>query len=412
MGRISPRFFGLGAALLAAAGASAADWPGWRGPARDGRIAAFTAPGAWPGTLSKLWSVEVGEGHSSPVVAGGKVFVLSRQGEEERVAALSPADGRTLWSASYPAPYQMNPAAFSHGKGPKATPAWADGRLFTFGISGILSAFDAEKGTLLWRKDFTGRFKTTSPLYGTATSPLVDGSRVIVWAGGHGQGALLAFDAATGKELWAQPVDGPGYASPVVAEMAGVRQLVTQSEGQLLGISLERGEVLWQAPFSTEYTQNSVTPLVMGDVVIVSGLDKGLAAMRIVKKGAGFALEPVWRNEEVPLYLSSPVLAGDRVCGISHKRKGQLFCVDAKTGKTAWATTGRDGEHASILAAGDLLVVLTDGADLVVAKASGAAYQELARYRVADSATWAHPVVDGREILVKDLKHLARWRLE
>ncbi len=354
----------------------------------------------------------MGEGHSSPVLAAGKIFVLSRQGEEERVAALSLADGSTLWSAAYPAPYQINPAAFSHGKGPKATPAWAEGRLFTFGISGILSAFDAEKGTLLWRKDFTGRFKATSPLFGTATSPLVDGPRVIVWAGGHGQGALLAFDAATGKELWAQGVDGPGYASPVLAEIAGARQLVTQSEGRLLGISLDQGEVLWQAPFSTEYYQNSVTPLVLGDLVIFSGLDKGLVAERIVKKGAGFALEPVWRNEEVPLYLSSPVLTGDRVCGISHKRKGQLFCVDAKTGKTVWATVGRDGEHASVLAAGELLIALTDGADLVVAKASGAAYQELARYRVADSATWAHPVVEGREILIKDLRHLARWRLE
>jgi outer membrane protein assembly factor BamB len=409
---MTPRsFLAVGLTLTLSLSAGALEWPGWRGATRDGRADGFKAPAAWPGKLEKLWTIEIGEGHAAPLVAGDRVYVFARQGEEEVASALALADGRTLWRTSYAAPYQMNPAAIPHGKGPKSTPFLANGRLFTLGISGILSAFDAEKGTLLWRQSYEGRFKATSPLYGTAMSPLTDGGRLFVHVGGHDQGALLGLDAATGKELWSQSFDGPGYASPVLAEIGGTRQLITQTQQHLAGFDPASGAILWRLPFSTAYDQNSVTPLVAGDLVIYSGLGNGLRAVRIARDGKAWTPSPVWQNNEVELYMSSPVRFENLLCGLSHKRKGQVFCAELATGKTLWQTEGREGENATLLAADELLVYLTDGADLVVARPSAERLNLLARHEVASSPTWAQPALVEDRLLVKDKTSLILWRL-
>jgi outer membrane protein assembly factor BamB len=360
--------------------------------------------------LKPAWKVAVGIGHSSPVVVGDRVFVFARQGDDEVAQALELATGKTVWRQAVKAPYTMNMAATSHGKGPKSTPVVAEGRVFTYGISGILSAFDAATGRVLWRKEFGSQFKETSPLYGSAMSPVVDQGRLIAHVGGSGQGALTAFDPATGNVIWAWKGDGPGYSSPVVATLAGLRQVVTFSETNLLGVSAEKGELLWKVPFTTSYVQNAITPIVKGDLVIYSGLDHPLRALRVVKKGAAYATEPVWENAEVANYMSTAVLAGDRVCGHSHKKKGQLFCLDAATGKTVWLSEGRQGENASILAGGGLLYALTTDSDLLVADPAAPAYALKKRWSVASSAVWAHPVVLADGVLVKDVENLARLR--
>ncbi|HEY5908425.1 MAG TPA: PQQ-binding-like beta-propeller repeat protein, partial [Vicinamibacteria bacterium] len=299
----------LARALLLLAGLPAlgfaADWPQWRGPGRDGVVPGLAARTAWPEALKPAWKVTVGVGHASPVVVGDRVFVFARLAEEEVAQALELATGKLLWKQAYKAPYTMNMAATSHGKGPKSTPVVADGRVFTYGISGILSAFDAGSGRVLWRKEFGGQFKETSPLYGSAMSPVVDQGRLIAHVGGSGSGALTAFDPTTGNVLWAWKGDGPGYSSPVVAELAGLRQVVTFSETHLVGVSADKGELLWKLPFTTSWVQNAITPIVSGDLVIYSGLDTPVRALRVVKKGAAFVAEPVWENAEVAQYMST-----------------------------------------------------------------------------------------------------------
>jgi outer membrane protein assembly factor BamB len=388
----------------------AGDWPQWRGPARDGIVPGLSPRAAWPAALSPAWKVKVGSGHSSPVVAGDRVFVFSREGEDEVVQALELPTGRRLWRQSYPAPYTMNPAATAHGKGPKSTPVVEGGRVCTLGISGILSCFEAATGRVLWRKEFAPEFRETSPLYGAAMSPVVDQGRLIAHVGGGGQGALTAFDPATGKVLWAWKGDGPGYSSPVVADLAGVRHVVTFSESHLLGVSVERGELLWKLPFTTSYVQNAVTPVIGGGLVIYTGLDHPVRAARLVRKGGSLALEPAWENAEVASYLSSPVLVGGRVCGLSHRRKGQFFCLDAATGKTLWLSEGRQGDNAALLAGGGLLYALTSEAELLIVDPAAASFRELRRYSVAGSPTWAHPVLLGEGVLVKDVETVALLR--
>src|SRR5215510_3569676 len=255
--------------------AGAEDWPRWRGANGDGVVTGFTAPKAWPDQLKQRWKITVGVGHSSPLVVGARVFLHARVGENEVAAAYDLNTGKTIWQDSYPVAYTMNPAATGHGKGPKSTPVYSDGKLYAFGITGVLSCYDAAKGRLLWRKDFAKQFKSTSPDFGTATSPIIDSGLLIVHVGGSGAGALKAFDAATGQEKWSWHGDGPAYATPIVVEIAGKRQIVTQSQQNIIGVWVDNGSLLWKIPFTTEYVQNIVTPIQYKDLLIFSGINKG-----------------------------------------------------------------------------------------------------------------------------------------
>ena len=188
-------------------------WPQWRGPDRDGRTAAFTPPAEWPRALARQWSTRVGAGHASPVMVNGRIFAHARSGEQEVVIVVDAATGKEQWRDAYPAPYRLNPSASAHGPGPRSTPVVSGGRLITFGISGILSCCDVSTGALRWRKQPVA----DQPTFGTAMSPLVDGSSVIVHVGGHETGALTAFDLATGEVRWRWTGGAPAYASPVLA---------------------------------------------------------------------------------------------------------------------------------------------------------------------------------------------------
>lgn len=385
-------------------------WPGWRGPQRDGHVAGFALPKVWPQELKAVWNVEVGEGHSSPLVEGDRVFVFSRQNDKEVVRALKLDGGQELWSQSYPAPYSMNSYATSHGKGPKSTPVLAQGRLFTLGICGILSAWEAESGKPLWQHEYSRQYKHTAPLYGTAMSPAVEQGLLIAHVGGHGQGALTAFDMETGKPKWQWGGDGPGYTSPILATLAGIRQIVTQSQDRTIGVSAADGSLLWSLPFETAYTQNIVTPVVVGDLVIISGLDKGTLAYRLTESQGRCSPVEVWHNEEVSMYMSSPVAVGGRLYGLANRKKGYFFCLDLKTGQTLWKSDGRMGDNAAFLATDEVIFALTTDSELIAFRPSEK-FEVLARYHVADTPTWAHPVIVGRRILVKDRKSLAMWTM-
>jgi hypothetical protein len=381
---------------------AAIDFPQWRGPNRDGSLPKFPLPAAWPDKLSRKWRVAVGEGHSSPVAAGGRLFVFARQGDDEVLRAVDPASGKVLWSTGNPAPYRVNPAATKHRAGPKSTPVIADGRVYTLGISGILSAHDAAAGKLIWRKEFSKEYRETSPLYGTAMSPVVDGGLLIAHVGGDGNGALTAFDAKTGAVRWTWKEDGPGYASPVVATLGGKRQVVTQSEKNIISVGASDGKLLWKIPYTTPYAQNSVTPLAYQDRLILSGLSNGTMCTDANGK-------TIWHNKEVGMYMNTPVLSGDTLYGFTNRNRGQYFAMSARDGKLLWSSEPRKGENAAILLAGDLLFLLNNTAELIVAKASPASFQPLKTYAVAESETWAHPLVMPEGITIKDYESLTLW---
>jgi outer membrane protein assembly factor BamB len=385
-----------------------ADWPQWRGPNRDGVISSFTEPKPWPEKLTRKWKVEVGLGYATPVVIGNRVYMFARQGDEEVLGALDADTGKVLWRATYPAAFTISPAAARHEKGPKATPTFADGKLFTLGMTGIVSAFDAATGKRLWQTPPS----QPGPLYHTSMSPLIDRGLAIVHVGSHGRGALTAFDVNTGAVKWRWDGDGPGYGSPIVAEFDGTRQIITFTQDNLVGVSASTGALLWKRRFETNYTQNCITPVLYGQTVIVSGLDKGVTAFKMVKANGQWNPVNVWENTEVSMYMTNGVIVHDAFVALSHKNSGQFFALDAKTGKTVWKSAPRQATNAAISRAGDLLFILKDDAELLIARSGAKGLETVKTYAVADSATWSAPAVSGRRLFVKDVASLTLWTMD
>ena len=388
--------------------AAAQDWTQWRGPDRDGVASAFDVPASWPDALRKQWTVEVGSGYATPLVAGGSLYLFVRQGDDEVMLALDPATGETLWRSGYPAPYEMNPATNPHGPGPKSTPAYADGRLFTLGMTGAVSAFDADGGELLWQAPGTD----VEPLYHTAMSPVVDGGMVIFHVGGHDDGALTAFDTATGDVRWSWAGDGPAYGSPRVMEIEGVRQVVTFTQANIVGVDVRTGELLWRRPFTTEYDTTSQTPLRYGDLLLQTGRGGGITAYRVLREGDAWTTEDVWHTSEVALHMTNGVVTDGVLFGLSYLNSGQYFGLDLETGEVLWTGSPRQAENASILRSGRTVLSLQDDAELLVVSASRTGLDVVASYEVADSVTWTQPTLVGNRLYVKDISTLTLWTLD
>jgi outer membrane protein assembly factor BamB len=397
----------LGGPLPAHAQQRSTDWPQWRGAGRDG-AASFTIPKAWPDALTIKWKVEVGTGYAAPITAGDRVYAFSRQNEDEVMRALDAATGKTIWETKYHATYKPNPAATrTHGTGPKSTPALAEGRLYTLGMTGLVTAFDAASGKQLWQSTQP----KTEPLYHTAMSPIVDRGLVIVHVGGHGDGALTAFDARTGAVRWAWTGDGPAYGSPIVVELGGTRQVITMTQDNLVGVSTANGELLWKRPYTVRATRNAVTPIVHNQIVIVSGLGMPVSGFRVINRAGQWSTEDVWVNNDTTMDMSTGVVIGNGLYGFSPRNSGQYFAIDANTGQTLWLSEPRQGDNAAVVRAGDLWFALDTGADLKVVRANPKQFEILKRYDVADSATWAQPVLSGQRLFIKDVSTISLWTL-
>jgi outer membrane protein assembly factor BamB len=393
----------LAIVFLAVTAASAQEWTQWRGPARDGSVSAKNAPAAWPETLQRSWRVEIGEGYSSPIVAGGRVFVHGRKDPEEIVVSINLADGKVLWQQKYQAEFKKNQYAVEMAKGPNATPLVAGNRLFTLGVTGILNAWDTATGKLLWTRDFSKAIDTSKLFCGTAASPLLVDGRLVVQVGSdiHG-GQILGLNPATGATEWEWHGLGPGYASPLLVELGGSKQIVSMTEGSIVSLDGKTGKELWTMPFPDEWHENISTPLWTGTNLVVSGPRQGTHAYALKQTGGKWEATEVWKNPNIAMYMSSPVFGDGLIYGHSEKRKGQFFALDAKTGETRWTTEGREGEHASLLLTPQNVVFLTNGADLIVAKRNTPAFAVERRYEVAQASTFATPVLLGSNILVRD----------
>ncbi len=407
------------AALASAPVAQAGDWPQWRGPNRDGTAPGAELPAVLPTTLHQLWKVYVGGGQSSPIIVGDRVFVHARQGEEEVVLALSSATGKELWRHGYAASYAPRNAAIQYGPGPKSTMLAEGDSVYGFGIRERLLALDADSGKVRWEKTFDDLYVEPYPIWGTASSPLIEGNLLIVPIGTTGneqqgdEGALVAYDKLTGKEVWR--VDGPpAYASPVAFDHGGVRQIVTLDDVSFFGVRAADGEPLWSLPFTTAFQQNTPTTLRHDGNFILSGYQWGTAAIRVeppAGPGGAWAVSEVWKTTDAELYMDSPVLVGDHLYFRSNKRAGTFVCLDPATGEIVWQGPGRWAAYASVIAVDDRLLVLTDEAELKVIAADPSGYRELASWDVADSTTWAHVALSGSRVYVKDEDHLTGFDL-
>jgi outer membrane protein assembly factor BamB len=398
--------------LVGAVRASAQDWPQWRGPNRDGKLSGFAAPASWPKELTQKWKVTVGLGDSSPALVAGKLYAFGRRDANEVITCIDAASGKVLWTSSYPAQYVVTGPPASH-PGPRSSPVVADGKVCTLGVGGILSCLDAATSKVLWRKQSAADYLGIPYQFESSMSPIVVDGMCIVHVGGTpqgakvGQGALVAFDLASGQAKWKCDCNVPAPSSPVVATIEGVKQLVTINASQVVGVSLADHTVLWQVPFKAK-PSNSTTPIVDGQTVIVTGDGAGTMAIKVTKVDGKFKAEQAWANTEAQAGSSftTPILRDGLLFGYTATK---LCCLSAKDGKVLWSDTAARGRSAAIVDAGSCLIALSLNGEMSVYQPTDKQYTEIAHYKVAEPEVWAHPVLSGKSIFVKDKDSIILW---
>jgi outer membrane protein assembly factor BamB len=243
-------------------------------------------------------------------------------------------------------------------------------------------------------------------------SPLVDGDVMIVHVGGPGDGALTAFDVASGDVRWAWRGDSPAYGSPIVADIGGVRQVVTFTHRNLVGVSRSDGQLLWSRPFRTPSDTTSQTPIMFRDTIIQNGRENGVTAFRIVRRDSEWTTEDIWQTKDVSMHLSNGVVVDGVLYGLSHLNAGQYFAVDLASGRVLWKSEPRQAENAGMVRAGNTIFSLEDDGELVVIKAARDAMNVVRRYDLSDNETWAQPAISGERVYVKDVSQLTLWTLQ
>lgn len=424
----------------AASWARADDWPQWLGPRRDsvwresGTLDRFPAGGP-----NVLWRSPIGAGYSGPAVVANRVYVTDRVIQEgaqnpgnpfvrasipgvERVLCLNAADGSVVWKDQYPCPYTISYAA-----GPRATPAVADGKVYTVGAQGDLRCLDAQNGKLLWSAKLGAPDGSAAPMWGFAGSPLVDGNKLICMADGK-DAVAIAFDKNDGRVLWkALHAKEPGYSSPIICQAGGVRQLIVWYPDALASLNPETGETYWREPFEIKVGLDIATPRCAGDLLLVSAFYDGSLMMRLDhdKPAATKLWQRKGKNEQhsnvLQALMCTPFIRDGYVYGVSSY--GQLRCVKADTGDPVWetfaATSGDAGpvrwSNAFLIANQDRFFIPNEHGELIIAKLRPKGYEELSRAHLIEptnhdaqrAVVWSHPALANRCIYLRNDKEIA-----
>jgi outer membrane protein assembly factor BamB len=387
--------------LLGAKSAWAQDWPQWRGPNRDNKVTGFTEPKTWPKELTKKWSTKVGVGDASPILVGDKVYVFTREGGDEVIRCLDAEKGMEVWNQKYKA----DPAKVPMGghTGPRSSPVVADGKVVAFGVQGMISCWDAATGKPLWQHD-----TKEHPQFYTGASPIVVDGKVIVHIGGSNKGTVVAYDLASGEEKWKWTGDGAAYASPVVLTVDKSQQFVTQTAKGVVAIDVADGKLLWQAGDAARY--HSVSPVVDGQTVYYGGENAGTIAAKIEKKDDKFVTTELWKKSTGPGKYNTPMLKDGLLYGITDA--GKFYCMKAENGEVVWTDNARHGDCGGIFDAGAVLIALTSDKQLIVFKPGEKEFKEIAKYKVANTPTWALPIIAGNRVFVKDEDSVILWTIE
>ncbi|HWG42352.1 MAG TPA: PQQ-binding-like beta-propeller repeat protein [Gemmataceae bacterium] len=389
----------------------AEDWPQWLGPRRDNSSKEKVAP--WKGKLKVLWRKPTGEGNSSPVVAAGRVYVHAKVKDKtaEEIVAFDAKSGEELWRTKY----DRTEFKSLYGNGPRATPAVVDGRLYAFGITGMLTCLETDKGKQVWQVDTLKQFKAKNLFFGMACSPLVAEDRVLVNVGGKGT-SIVAFDRIKGEVAWKALDDPASYSSPIgFGTDATKRQAVFLTGANVASLNPADGSVYWRFPLKDALLESSTTPIRAGDLLLASSITYGSVGLRLETKEGKPAVKEAWKNKELTSYFSTPVAVGkEHIYIVTGKNplafksaEATLHCVEAKTGKTLWTKAKIGKYHASLMRTGDdKLLLLTDGGELALLEPDPKGYRELARSKVSGPETWAHPALSDGRLYVRDMTEL------
>lgn len=394
--------FLLSISLLAS---QAQDWPQWRGTNRDGKVTGFKAPQTWPQQLNQVWKVSVGVGDATPALVGNKLFVFTRQGDTEILQCLDASTGKQIWqSAGYPTVAVTGPPS-SH-PGPRSSPTVSDSKVITLGVAGDIACYDAATGKLIWRNE---EYKGKVPQFFTGMSPIVSNGICVAHLGGPQTGQFVAFDLASGTIKWKVDGESPVYGSPVLVSADGTKQVVFQSPTKLISLNISDGKQLWElaTPVGTGRVMNASSPVVDQNKIYHTGLNNGFNAIEIKKQGNSFIVNKLWTNPDFSTSFSTPTLKDGFLYALSNQ--GRLFCINASNGQTAWADQTAYQNFGSIIDAGSVIVALSSNSNMVVLKPDGKAFSQIAMLKVSDNSIYAHPILSGNRIFIKDNESLTLY---
>lgn len=386
--------------IAPAAAQAAVNWPGFRGPHRDGILRGTKIATNWTATPPvELWRRPVGPGWSSFSVAGDLVYTQEQRGEEEVVACYRLTTGEPVWSHRDLTRFWESNA----GPGPRGTPTLHAGRVYTFGATGVLNSLDARTGAVGWSRNAATDTKAKLPDWGFSSSPLVDGDLVIVAVGG----TLAAYDRATGAPRWTGPADTASYSSPHLLEIDGVRQIFLMSGAGATSVAPADGKVLWQHAWKG-FAIVQPAQIAPGEFLISTGDRTGSRRLHVAQNAGAWTTEERWTTNKLKAYFNDYVVHRGHAYGFDG---GMLTCIDLADGARKWKG-GRYGAGQLILLADqEALLVLSEQGDFALVSAVPADFTELARHKAIEGKTWNHPVLAGDTLLVRNDREMAAFRL-
>ena len=393
---------------------SGEDWPRWRGPRGDGTWQAPQLPQRWPDVgLPIVWRGDIGGGYAGIAVVNERVYTLDRQkepDETEGIVCLSAKDGKRLWQHRYPVEY----GKLAYGNGPRSTPTIHEGHVYTLGTLGNLLCLDAAGGQVLWSRNLVEEAGARIPEWGLAASPVIYHDLVIVHGGGSPGASFIAFDRTSGKEVWRASDDPAGYATPVVTTHNGHDLLIAWTPENVLGMSPRTGEIHWSIPYKVTYGVAIATPIVVDDLVFVSGYWEGSKAIRLGSTPA--QAELAWEENRNLRGLMCQPMHRDGYVYTLDKHHG-LTCFELATGEKQWDDGNRmtprsRNPQANLVWLGDSdrVIILNAEGELILARLTPEKYEEDSRTKII-GPTWAHPAFAGNHVFARDDQQIVCVRL-
>ncbi len=376
------------------------DWPGFRGPRRDGAVRGTRIKPEWASAPVELWRRPIGPAWSSFAVHGDRLYTQEQRGEEEVVASYDLKTGAPVWRHGDKARFYES----NGGAGPRGTPTLADGRVYTLGGTGIVNALDAGTGTVAWSHNAAADTGAETPMWGFSSSPLVIGDVVIVAA----SGSLVAYDRATGERRWLGPTGGgASYSSPHLTSVDGVPQVLMLSAVGLISVAPADGKQLWQHAWKGyPIVQPALTP--DGNVLISVSDSSGTRRLAVAHAGDKWTVDERWTSIGLKPYFNDFVVHEGHAYGFDGRI---LSCIDLADGARKWKG-GRYGSGQLILLPDeDLLLVLSEDGEVALVDAIPGAFNERAKFKALEGKTWNHPVLAGDVLLVRNGEEMAAFRL-
>lgn len=374
-------------------------WPGFRGSKRDGIVRGVKIKTDWSTAPPvQVWRRPVGPGWSSFAVDGDLMYTQEQRGDNEVVACYRASTGKPVWTHTDKARFFESNA----GAGPRATPTLANGRVYSFGATGILNVLDARNGKVIWTRNVAAETNTKIPIWGFSSSPLVTGDTVIVAAAGQ----LAAYETANGNRRWVGPAGGGSYSSPHLVTINGVAQVLLTSDGELTSVAVADGKQLWQHQWAAN---TIVQPALMNDGnVLVTSQESGLRRLALAHNSGAWTIQERWTSNGLKPYFNDFVIHKGHAFGFDGRI---LSCVDLNDGQRKWKG-GRYGNGQLVLLSDqDLLLVLSEEGELALVQATADQFTEVAKFTAIQGKTWNHPVLVGDLLLVRNAEEMAAFKL-